>query len=244
MFSFTKFMGRNNYFQFKQFRIEQQRSAMKVGIDGILLGAWADVRDCNTILDIGTGTGLIALMLAQRSKAQIAAIEIENNAAEEAAENVAASPWENRVEVVNVSLQKYAAETAQQFDLIVSNPPFFQNSLKAGNESRSLARHTDSLSYETLLQCTSQLLLDEGRCAFIFPEQAVKEIERLAQQHHLYLTRITMIAPNEKKPANRVLLEVSKKESATVTDHLTIYNNDGSWNEKFKRLTRDYYLNF
>ncbi|WP_163325013.1 tRNA1(Val) (adenine(37)-N6)-methyltransferase [Draconibacterium mangrovi] len=237
-------MGRNNYFQFKQFRIEQQRSAMKVGIDGILLGAWANVRSCSTILDIGTGTGLIALMLAQRSQAQITAIEIEKNAAEEAAENVAASPWKDRVEVANVSLQKFAAETAQQFDLIVSNPPFFQNVLKAGNESRSLARHTDSLSYETLLQCTSQLLSDEGRCAFILPEPAVKEIEKLAQQHHLYLKRITMIAPNENKPANRVLMEMSKKETATVTEHLTIYNNDGSWNEKFKMLTRDYYLNF
>ena len=217
---------------------------MKVGIDGILLGAWADVRDCNTILDIGTGTGLIALMLAQCSQAQITAIEIEKNAAKESAENVAASPWNNRVEVQNVSLQKFAAETTSQFDLIVSNPPYFQNSLKAGNESRSLARHTDSLSYKTLLKVTSQLLTEEGRCAFIFPESALKDIESLAQQNRLYLKRIAMIAPNEKKPANRVLVEMSKSESSTETDSLQIYNNDGSWSDKFKTLTRDYYLNF
>lgn len=237
-------MGRNNYFQFKQFRIEQARSAMKVGIDGILLGAWADVGDCNTILDIGTGTGLIALMLAQRSQARITAIEIEKNAAEEAAENVAASPWKDRVEVVNVSLQNFAAETTSKFDLIVSNPPFFQNSLKADNESRSLARHTDSLSYETLVQSTSQLLSEKGRCAFIFPETASMEIEKLAQQNQLYIRRITRIAPNEKKPANRILMEMSKKETATVTDDLVIYNNDGSCSAKYKTLTRDYYLNF
>ncbi|AHW59155.1 tRNA1Val (adenine37-N6)-methyltransferase [Draconibacterium orientale] len=237
-------MGRNNYFQFKQFRIEQARSAMKVGIDGILLGAWADVGDCNTILDIGTGTGLIALMLAQRSQARITAIEIEKNAAEEATENVAASPWKDRVEVANVSLQNFAAETTSKFDLIVSNPPFFQNSLKADNESRSLARHTDSLSYETLVQSTSQLLSEKGRFAFIFPETASMEIEKLAQQNQLYIRRITRIAPNEKKPANRILMEMSKKETATVTDDLVIYNNDGSCSDNFKTLTRDYYLNF
>ncbi|WP_319231340.1 tRNA1(Val) (adenine(37)-N6)-methyltransferase [Draconibacterium orientale] len=237
-------MGRNNYFQFKQFRIEQARSAMKVGIDGILLGAWADVRDCNTILDIGTGTGLIALMLAQRSQARITAIEIEKNAAEEATENVAASPWKDRVEVANVSLQNFAAETTSKFDLIVSNPPFFQNSLKADNKSRSLARHTDSLSYNSLFKNTAQLLSEEGRCAFIFPEAVIKEIENQARLNELGLKRITRIAPHENKPANRVLVEMSKKKTASVTGHLTIYNNDGSWSDNFKTLTRDYYLNF
>nr|WP_319510741.1 methyltransferase [uncultured Draconibacterium sp.] len=237
-------MGRNNYFQFKQFRINQERSAMKVGIDGILLGAWADVRDCKSILDIGTGTGLIALMLAQRSQAQITAIEIEKNAAKEAIENAAASPWKNRVEVTNVSIQKFAGETSSQFDLIVSNPPFFQNSLKAGTQSRSLARHTDSLPYEILLKITSDLLTEEGRSAFIFPEAALKEIENLTQQNQLYVKRILMVAPNEKKAANRVLVEMSKKEFSTETGRLLIYNNDGSWSDTFKMLTRDYYLNF
>ena len=237
-------MGRNNYFQFKQFRIEQQRSAMKVGIDGILLGAWADVHNCSTILDIGTGTGLMALMLAQRSQAQITAIEIEKNAAEEAAENVAASLWKSRVEVANISLQNFAVETTSQFDLIISNPPFFRNSLKAGTESRSLARHTDSLPNEMLLKITSNLLSEEGRCAFIFPKAALEEIANLAKLNRLYLKRILMVAPNENKTANRVLVEMNKKECSTETDRLLIYNNDGSWNETFKMLTRDYYLNF
>ena len=237
-------MGRNNYFQFKQFRIEQKRSAMKVGIDGILLGAWADVSDCNSILDIGTGTGLIALMLAQRSQARITAIEIEKNAAEEAIENVAASPWKKRVDVQNVSLQKFAAESNQRFDLIVSNPPFFQNSLKAGDENRSLARHTDSLPYKTLVEITSALLTEEGRSAFIFPKSALKEIEILVQLNQLYLKRITTVAPNEKKTVNRILVEMSKKENSTQADSLQIYNNDGSWNDNFKTLTCDYYLNF
>ncbi|QIA06897.1 methyltransferase [Draconibacterium halophilum] len=217
---------------------------MKVGIDGILLGAWANVCHCKQILDIGTGTGLIALMLAQRSQADITAIEIEKNAAEEAAKNVAASVWKERVKVQHISLQKFASETTQQFDLIVSNPPYFQNSLKAGNENRSLARHTDSLSHKTLLYSTSKLLSEEGRCAFVFPETVLKDIEHLAKLNHLYLTRITMVSPNENKPTNRILVEMIKKECSTATDRLQIYNNDGSWNDKFKKLTCDYYLNF
>ena len=237
-------MGRNNYFQFKQFRIEQARSAMKVGIDGILLGAWADVRDCNTILDIGTGTGLIALMLAQRSQAKIIAIEIEKNAAEEAAENITASPWKNRVEVQNVSLQKFSAETTFKFDLIISNPPFFQNSLKAGNKSRSLARHTDSLPFSKLLECTSQLLTEKGRCAYILPMEVNVDIETLARKNGLFLQRKTLVSPNENKSPNRVLLEMSKIEVPTESDSLVIYNNDGSWAEIFKNLTCDFYLNF
>ncbi|HYQ58408.1 MAG TPA: methyltransferase [Draconibacterium sp.] len=237
-------MGRNNYFQFKQFRIEQHRSAMKVGIDGVLLGAWADVRGCNTILDIGTGTGLITLMLAQRSKAQITAIEIEKNAAEEAAENVAASPWGNQVDVRNVSLQKFAAETTSHFDLIVSNPPFFRNSLKAGDKNRSLARHTDSLPLEVLIEAVARLLSEHGRFSFILPLQAHNEIEDLARLNGLYLNRKTLVCPNRKKPTNRILIQMSKTETVAQTDHLTIYNNDGSWSDTFKRLTEDYYLNF
>lgn len=237
-------MGRNNYFQFKQFRIEQKRSAMKVGIDGVLLGAWTNVHDCNTILDIGTGTGLIALMLAQRSQAEMTAIEIEKNAAEEAAENVAASIWNDRVQVQHISLQKFAASSTQQFDLIVSNPPFFRNSLKAGNESRSLARHNDSLPFSTLCEITAQLLAEKGRCAFILPIPVNAEIEMLARKNGLFLQRKTQVIPNEKKLPNRVLLEMGRIEVPAETDSLTIYNNDGLRTEDFKNLTRDFYLNF
>ncbi|WP_321370709.1 methyltransferase [uncultured Draconibacterium sp.] len=235
-------MGRNNYFQFKQFRINQKRSAMKVGIDGILLGAWADIRNCSTILDIGTGTGLIALMLSQRSSAQITAIEIEKNAAQEAAENVVASPWKNRMQILNVSLQDFAAETSQQFDLIVSNPPFFQNSLKAGNESRSLARHTDSLPFPVLMKSTAGLLSKKGRCAFVLPIQTCEEIEILARENDLFLSRKTLVKPNEQKQANRVLVEIAKKEAAVIPDCLTIYNSDGTYTDAFKILTNDFYL--
>lgn len=237
-------MGRNNYFQFKQFRVNQEHSAMKVGIDGVLLGAWANVDNCNTILDIGTGTGLIALMLAQRTQARITAIEIEKNAAKEATENVAQSPWKDRVEVQHVSLQKFVADTTSHFDLIVSNPPFFQNSLKAKNESRSLARHSDSLPYKVLLNAVAHLLTEEGRCAFIFPESSLNEITNLARINKLHITRITRVSPNKQKPTNRILIEMGKKEVSTTSNFLSIYNPDGSWNATFKQLTRKYYLNF
>ncbi|MDX8341555.1 methyltransferase [Draconibacterium sp. IB214405] len=237
-------MGRNKYFQFKQFRIEQERSAMKVGIDGVLLGAWADVNNCKTILDIGTGTGLITLMLAQRSSSKITAIEIEKNAAQEATANVAASEWSYRVDVKQASLQEYAAATMLKFDLIVSNPPFFQNSLKAGNDSRSIARHTDSLPFSVLIELVAHLLSENGRCAFVFPIQAYKEIETLTPLNGLYEIRKTLVKPTEQKAANRVLVEMSKKEAVAATDCLTIYNEDKSWTNEFKRLTHDFYLNF
>ena len=217
---------------------------MKVGIDGVLLGAWADVRDCCTILDIGTGTGLIALMLAQRSKAEITAIEIEKNAAEAATVNVAASPWKERVKVEHISLQEFAASNSQQFDLIVSNPPFFQNSFKAASGGRTLARHNDSLPFSTLCEITSQLLTEQGRCAFIVPVMVTGEIETLARKNGLFLQRKTLVIPNEKKAPNRVLLEMGKIEIAAGTDNITIYNNDGSRTEAFKKLTCDFYLKY
>nr|WP_321358646.1 methyltransferase [uncultured Draconibacterium sp.] len=238
-------MGRNNYFQFKQFRIEQRRSAMKVGIDGILLGAWADVHDCNTILDIGTGTGLIALMLAQRSQAQITAIEIEKNAAKESAENVAASPWNNRVEVQNVSLQKFAAETTSQFDLIVSNPPYFQNSLKAGNESRSLARHTDSLPLADLAKLSAELLSVKGRLAVILPVDAALRFIELARLQKLYPVRFTKVSPYQQKDPHRYLMEFSKHQQDWETNSIAIRKNpEGDYSDEFKFLCKEFYLLF
>ena len=120
----------NNYFQFKQFRIEQEKSAMKVGTDGILLGAWVNISKVKSILDIGTGTGLIALMLAQRCDANITGIEIESSAAEEALENANNTPWKNRLTIQNISLQEFSTTSKNKFDLIVSNPPFFEKSLR------------------------------------------------------------------------------------------------------------------
>lgn len=237
-------MGKNNYFQFKQFRIEQERSAMKVGVDGVLLGAWTDVSQTKNILDVGTGTGLIALMLAQRSNAQITAIEIEKNAALEAKENIAASPWKNRLEVVNIPFQEYATKQSQKFDLIVSNPPFFSNASKAASNERTLARHNDTLTFVELISYSASLLHEAGSLSLIIPAEAIEELNKLANNNQLYLKRLTQIKPKPAKNVNRILVQWSKTKQQPEFGELIIYQNDGSFTNEYIELTRDFYLKF
>lgn len=233
----------NNYFKFKQFTIYQEKSAMKVGTDGVLLGSWANVANCKRILDIGTGTGVLALMLGQRAtSAKITAIEIEKNAATEASQNVALSPWNNRIDVQNISFQEFEEKIAEKYDLIVSNPPFFQNSQKTKSQARTIARHNDLLPFSILLQKTSVLLNNSGRCAFILPIDAEQEFSRLASKNKLYLLRKTEVKPNSKKLANRVLLEFGKEKSALQISSIIIYNDNGLWSDDYKKLCEDFYL--
>ena len=237
-------MGSNNYFQFKQFRVEQEQSAMKVGIDGVLLGAWANVDGCSQILDVGTGTGLIALMLAQRSEAKITAIEIEKKAALEAAENVSVSPWNERIEVVHTSFQDFAKKCHEKFDLIVSNPPYFSNSFKAANSERTLARHNDTLPFSVLIKLASEMLSEHGRLALIVPGGAIQHLKDLAELNHLFLQHITAIKPKPGKSVNRALLEWGRKQTALKEDCLIIYNRDNSFTEEYIGLTKEFYLKF
>lgn len=237
-------MGRNTYFQFKQFRIEQVHSAMKVGVDGVLLGAWAEVANVAKILDVGTGTGLIALMLAQRSKAQITAIEIEKSAAMEARENVAASPWKDRIQVLHTSFQDFASSSQEKFDLIVSNPPYFAGATKAASDERSMARHNDRLSFEELTLHSSALLNENGRLAIIIPSESFDELHRIVSRYKLYLKQITHIRPKPSKMVNRVLAQWSTIEEAPEIQELCIYEQDGVFTEAYKNLTCDFYLLF
>jgi len=237
-------MGRNSYFQFKQFRIEQERSAMKVGVDGVLLGAWTDVTNTKKILDVGTGTGLIALMLAQRSKAQITAIEIEQNAAQEASENCIASPWKNRIEVLQTSFQEFAEIHSEKFDLIVSNPPYFVKASKAASYERTLARHNDSLSYEELIFLSAGLLSDNGSLAIIIPEEAFYELNTLSMAYHLPIKQLTKVRPKPTKDVNRILVQWTKTEQVPLVEELIIYESDGSFTKEYIELTHDFYLNF
>ena len=237
-------MGRYNYFQFKQFRIDQANSAMKVGVDGVLLGVWTDLTDVQNILDVGTGTGLIALMLAQRSKAHITAIEIEEKAAKEAAENVKASPWVNRIKVEHVSFQHFKQENPKMFDLIVSNPPFFSNAFKAASSERNLARHNDKLLLSELIAGAAWLLNEAGKIALILPLSEHFVLEELALQNGFYLQRLTEIKPKPSKSANRILVQLGKTEHEYQKSMLTIYNDDNTFAEGYKELTRDFYLKF
>jgi len=234
----------NSYFQFKQFRINQDRTAMKVGTDGVLLGAWADCQFADSILDIGTGTGLVALMLAQRSSAQIVALEIDKDAALQASENIHESPWPDRIAIVQDDFRFFAEQTSSRFDLIVSNPPYFENSFKAKGSSRILARHTDCLPYTDLIKGVSRLLIDKGRFTVILPIDVSKTVELNCASHFLFLSKKTTVYPSRGKNPKRVLLEFTKDPQVkSIEDELIIESAERHiYSEGFARLVENFYL--
>jgi tRNA1Val (adenine37-N6)-methyltransferase len=236
-------MGRNNYFQFKQFKIVQQHSAMKVGTDGVLIGAWTNIENAATILDVGTGTGLIALMMAQRTNAQITAIEIVKDAAKEATENVSNSPWKERIEIENISFHDFVIAAKSKFDLIISNPPFFINSFKTGSENRTIARHNDLLPFAELASGAKKRLAKNGRLAIILPVAPAETFIEIAKNEGLNLVRLTKVKPKSSKAPNRFLMEFTMQKLTPVGDILTIYLDDNSdYTKEFKELIRDFYL--
>jgi tRNA1Val (adenine37-N6)-methyltransferase len=239
-------MPRNSYFQFKQFRIVQERSAMKVGMDGVLLGAWADPSGAERILDIGTGTGLIALMLAQKNAlAQIDAIEIDREASDEAIFNVQQSVWKDRITVHCRSFQEFAAETEKKYDLIVSNPPFFGNGVKAPDEIRAQARHADVLPLDILVSGATNLLQEKGRIALILPAEQLPEIENLAKINQLSLSRLCRVKPNPLKPDFRIMVELSNEPACLMEESLMIeFEKHHDYTPEYRDLTKDFYLKF
>ena len=228
-------------FRFQQFTIHQDLCAMKVGTDGVLLGAWAE--GGSRILDVGTGTGVIALMLAQRFPAsQITALDIDEAAVRQARQNVADSPFHDRVEVLHTSLQHYApipsgeAEGGLPFDAIVSNPPFFVDSLKAPDSQRSLARHSDTLPYDELMRAASRLLADYGTMSVVVPFDYRRRMDDAALFAGLYPCRVCAVSTKEGKPARRYLLAYSKQLRPLQQSALTIGT------EAYQQLTGDFYL--
>ena len=267
-------MGSPN-FRFKQFTVWHDRCAMKVGTDGVLLGTWCPLQEFRSlevqkfrssgvpsepsehlhftkVLDIGTGSGLIALMLAQRlPQAQITAIDIDNGAVEQAKYNFSISPWADRLQCHQQALQDL--EGTGIYDLIVSNPPYFQYSLKNPNSQRALARHTDTLSYDELLANSARLLKEEGRLALVLPIEAEQQIIALAQTYELYPTHITHVYPKPGKAAKRLLIAFSLLPIANspspiansllpITDSLTLESETAPRSEEYKELTKDFYL--
>ncbi|MDR1698554.1 MAG: methyltransferase [Prevotellaceae bacterium] len=231
----------NPYFQFKQFTVWHHRTAMKVGTDGVLLGAWADVKNAQAILDIGTGTGLIALMLAQRSDAVIDAIEIEKNAYGQACENVGASLWQDRMNVIHTSLQDFKPQ--KNYDLIVSNPPYFVQSLKNPSQEKTLARHNDTLSQEDLLIFAAKYLSENGRLAVILPVEQGRTMQEGANNYSLFCNRVTRVIPCVSASEKRLLLEFSRKNEPYIETELQIETDRRhEYSEDFKQLTQDFYL--
>ncbi len=242
-------------FQFKQFTVFQDRCAMKVGTDGVLLGAWASggatcTSDRRRFLDVGTGTGLIALMMAQRfPEAQVDAIEIDHDAAEQARENVAASPFADRIHVMEISLQEYVERMLTQgdgfcpYDAIVSNPPYFINSLKNPDKSRMTARHTDSLSFRHLMQGVSRLLSDDGTFSVVLPTEGQMELENEALIFGLSKTYEIRIKTKENKIPKRCMMTFSRQPSPVIhIEEVCLMSDSNQRSLWYQQLTKYFYL--
>lgn len=228
-------------FQFKQFSIVQNKSAMKVGTDGVLLGAWVPVTQKKSILDIGTGTGLIALMLAQRNAmANIDAVEIDEDACEEAKVNFKNSNWSDRLELHKVSLALYS--TSKKYDLIVSNPPYYTDTFKSKKTQRTLARHVDGLSFENLLSYSKTLVTNNGVCAYIIPYKEEVNFVLLAEELGLFLIKRTRVKGRKDLEYKRSLLCFSKTKQVCADDDLIIEIDRHVYTEAYIELTQSFYL--
>lgn len=235
----------NPYFQFKKFTLFHDKCAMKVGTDGVLLGAWAHVEDAKTILDVGTGTGLIAIMLAQRGKAMIDAIEIDEAACVQAQENISGCPWASRIRLINASFQRYARECNKKYDLIVSNPPYYMNQYKPAETTRLIARHDHSLSLKEMILLTEPILSLRGILSVILPAESMKDFTTYLSFVNLFKKRVLQVIPSPGKPVRRILIEAGRKKTDIETDSLTIDTGiRHDYTHQYRLLTKDFYLAF
>ena len=243
-------MSRNTAsFRFQQFTIEQDKCAMKVGTDGILLGAWTPLLDSQQILDIGAGTGLIGLMLAQRqAAAEVTMIEVDEEAALQAKNNVEASPFRDRIQVVCCPVQEFRPEGNQRFDLIVSNPPFFTGGVISEQEGRASVRHTVKLSHQDLLRSVQRLLAPEGSFCLVLPWLEGLRFMELAKSYHLYTWQKTKVSSSPEKTPNRLLLllrQTPPPGDLPENGALSIYGTDGAdapRSDAYQELTADFFV--
>lgn len=231
-------------FQFKQFSVLQEKAAMKVGTDGVLLGAWAKINEnVFSILDIGAGTGLIGLMMAQRSNAEVIdAIELHDEAYEQTVENFELSDWGDRLFCYHASFQEFVEEIEDEYDLIISNPPFYTSTYKELPEERAMARHSESLTYADLLSGTAKLLSKIGTCAFIIPFTEEENFIKIANENGLYLNRVTRVKGTLEAPIKRSLLQFSFSKIEIEETDLIIEIERHKYTEEYKRLVQDFYI--
>jgi tRNA1Val (adenine37-N6)-methyltransferase len=229
-------------FRFKQFAVAHDRSAMKVGTDAVLLGAWVNVDEVSNVLDVGTGCGVIALLLAQRTQedAHIDAIEIEKEDAGQAQENFLRSPWPTRVHLFESSFQEF--DPGKTYDLIVSNPPYFSKSLLPPSADRARTRHTHQLTFEELIDHSLRLLKPSGRLAVVLPYQEGIHFKSIANQKGFYLLRQLAFFSRKDKPQERWLFEFSRNKKAMQEETLVLYTDGDTKSEEYLRLTQDFYL--
>lgn len=230
-------------FHFKQFSIRQDKCAMKVGTDAVLLGSWIKIIGTEkNILDIGTGTGVLALMIAQRSTARIDAIEADEIAAEQAKDNVLNSPWPENIAIHPVIFQDFVDQIESKYDLIFSNPPYFDQAYKAPEAARNLARHRDvSLTFDEIISGSFNLLNPSGRLCLILPFSESQKFIVKALQKGFFLTHETDVITRIGKAGKRVLLEFSLNNTETHRDVLILKNEDLSHHKNYLDLTKDYY---
>jgi len=231
-------------FHFKEFTVQQDKCAMKIGTDGVLLGAWTSLeRKPNSILDIGAGTGVLALMMAQRSSAElIDAIEIDENAYEQCVENFEESIWNDRLFCYHASLEEFVDEMDETYDLIISNPPFHEENYQTENTQRNQARFTNSLSFEELLKSSVKLLTSHGILAVVIPHQHEKKFLKQAEKNNLFPQRITHVKGNENSSIKRSLLQLGKEKQHQTPSILTLEKKRHLYTEEYKNLVADFYL--
>ena len=231
-------------FSFKNFDVHQDRCAMKIGTDGVLLGAWCPI-DNNpfSVLDIGAGTGILSLMLAQRSNAaQIDAIEIVEDAFEQCVENFESSPWGDRLFCFHAGLDEFMEEPEDEYDVIISNPPFYTEDYKTDNEQRDLARFADALPFENLVEAANLLLSENGIFAVIIPHKEEETFIALAKEWDLFPFKITRVKGAPTTEIKRSLLAFSRVKKKTSVDELIIETARHQYTEEYISLTKDFYL--
>jgi len=230
-------------FRFKQFTVAQDKCAMKVNTDGVLLGVWADVTGVKTILDIGTGTGVIALMMAQKnSEAIIDAIDVVEDAYKQAKENFEQSPWSNRLTCVHSSLQDFSPD--KKCDVIISNPPYFVDDFKTDNHQRNIAKHSTALTYPELLKGINRLLSSNGKAFLVIPVFNLQLVETLAEEENLFISKIVEVTAVTGKKPYLALMELVRYKEEVMKASIVIQDAIGNFTEEYKHLTKDFYLKF
>jgi tRNA1Val (adenine37-N6)-methyltransferase len=230
-------------FRFKQFSVNHEDAAFKVGTDSVLLGAWVRGEGIDRILDIGTGSGLLALMMAQRfGNAEIDAVEIDEASALEAKLNFEQSRWSERLHLIHADFATYKVDNP--YELIVSNPPFFQNDLLSGDARKDQARHGQQLPLEMLIQRSAEILSENGKLSLVMPADLLPRIEALLPAKGLAINRLCKVFPKPTKDWNRVLLEISRNAGRNEIEELTIRDQQGDYSPDYKKLTAEFYPAF
>ena len=230
-------------FFFKKFGLFHHRSTMKIGTDAIILGRWVEVSENDDVLDIGTGCGLLPLMLAQKGIKSADAVEIDDESCEEAAQNFANSAWNSRLSAINNDVKDYAAKCSKKYDLIVSNPPFYFGDNIPEKAKKGLARHTNTLSYKDLLQSVKKMLKPDGRFALVLPAIESKTFLKEAENQGFFLKKEMKIVPIEGKEPNRINMQLVVNQVDKVeTETFVLRNQDHSFTKDYKDFLKDFYL--